>query len=83
MAIVKAVGGLGGGGCDKRGDGGFGSGMELDELGDHRLKLIVREIKGVCSELTIGRFRGRDSGRAGESEGGGGKWAFGNIWHLE
>jgi len=57
--------------------------MELDELGDDGLKLIMREIEGVCSELTIGGFGGGDPGRTGESEGGRGEWSFGDIWHLE
>jgi hypothetical protein len=83
LTIVKTVGGLGGGGCDKRGNGGFGSGMELDELGDDGLELIMAKIEGVFSELTIGRVGGRDPGRAGESEGGRGEWSFGDIWHLE
>jgi hypothetical protein len=43
----------------------------------------VREVKGVCSELTVGRFGGGDPGRTGESEGGRGEWSFGDIWHLE
>jgi hypothetical protein len=57
--------------------------MELDELSDDRLELIVRQIEGVCSELTIGSFGGGDSGRAGESEGGRCERSFGDIWHLE
>jgi hypothetical protein len=57
--------------------------MELDELSDDRLELIVRQIEGVCSELTIGSFGGGDSGRAGESEGGRCERSCGDIWHLE
>jgi hypothetical protein len=79
LTFFKRVGGLGGGGCDKRGNGGFGSGMELDELGDDRLELIMGEIEGVCSELTIGGFGRGDPGRAGECEGGRGEWSFGDI----
>ena len=55
--------------------------MELDELSDDRLKLIMREEQGIGSKLTIGSLGRGDPSRAGESEGGGSEWAFGDVRH--
>jgi len=45
------------------------------------LKLIMREEKGIGSKLTIGSLRRGDPSGAGESEGCGSEWAFGDVWH--
>jgi len=57
--------------------------MELDELSDDRLKLIMREEKGIGSELAIGSLGRGDPSSAGESEGCGSEWAFGDVRHRK